>query len=98
MSRMLKAIVVFTFFLFVYTLIWYLITPVVDVLANSFSNVNTGGWSSTAQTTYNLVISVLKYSWTWIGILSFVSTLIWYFIWSYREEAESRIEPGYYSQ
>jgi hypothetical protein len=35
------------------------------------------------------VMSIMFNAWTWIGMLSIISTLIWLYIFPYREEVDT---------
>jgi len=89
--RMIKAAIVFMTFAFIYTIIFYTVTPAVDMLVNAFAdNIDTSGWSSQAVSTYNTIIMFTRYGWFWSCVLSFISTAIWYYLYPYREEVLTR--------
>lgn len=88
---MIKAAVVFVAFSFVYTVIFYIFTPVLDILVAAFTgNISTAGWSAMAVSTYNTTLALIHYGWLWICVLSFLSTVLWYFLYPYREEVLTR--------
>lgn len=86
---MLYVICFFFFFLLIYTVLWYVLAPIIDTLSDTFSQLSFSWWSSEANSAYSNILSVFRYSWTWIGILSLISAVIWMYIYPFKEEPES---------
>ena len=85
--KLVRAAFLFIALSFVYTVIFYVGTPFVFLLLDCFqNNIDTSGWTSQAQSTWSTIITVTRYSWVWGCVLSFISTLIWYYLTPYREE------------
>jgi hypothetical protein len=88
-TGMLRAVFVFVCFTFVYTAFWFLFTPVLDSVLGAFSLISQATWSTQAVSTFNFVIILGSNMWTWVGILSVVSTLVWLIVFPYREEVDT---------
>ena len=83
----IRVTLVFLLFFTIYTILFYVLTPVVYVLVDFFANnVDTSGWSSQAIQTWNMILTLFRYSVVWSTTLSALSTLIWYYLYPYREE------------
>ena len=90
---MIRAAVVFIVFAFIYTVLFYTLTPVVDAILDAFIlNVDTSSWSEDAVQTYDRVLTLVRYGWFWGCILGFITTLIWYFVYPYIREVLTRYE------
>ena len=89
--RMMHTVSVFISFVFIYTIIWYMFTPVLDIILDTFSaNVNTAGWTAEAVSTFTTMIDWFARGWVYICLISLLSTAVWLFIYPYREEVETR--------
>lgn len=86
---MVYAVFVFIGFTFLYTVLWITLTPAVMAIFNALAGIQREGWTGQASSTFSLVMSILFNAWTWIGMLSAISTLIWLYIFPYREEVDT---------
>jgi hypothetical protein len=86
---MVYAVFVYVGFTFLYTVLWFTLTPAVMAIFHALAGIPQTGWTSQASSTFSLVMSILFNSWTWIGMLSAISTLIWLYIFPYREEVDT---------
>lgn len=85
--RLLKVACVFLSFWFVYFTIFYTVTPSLMMFLDFISeNISTAGWSPEALTTYNMILTGARWAWLWACVLSSLSTLVWYYLYPYREE------------
>jgi len=92
--KLIKAAFLFITLSFIYTVIFYVGTPILFSILDCFqNNIDTSSWTSDAQTSWSRAITITRYSWVWGCILSFISTLIWYYLTPYREEVMTGV-PG----
>ena len=85
--NLVKAACVFLFFAFIYTVIFYAVTPAVMMFLDFISeNISTAGWSAEAVYTFNMIATGARWAWLWVCVLSFLSTVAWYYLYPYREE------------
>jgi hypothetical protein len=86
---MVYAVFVYISFTFLYTVLWFTLTPVMMMIFNALGGIPRVGWTSQASSTFSLVMSILFNAWTWIGMLSIISTIIWLYLFPYREEVDT---------
>jgi hypothetical protein len=86
---MVQAVFVFLSFTFIYTVLWFTLTPAVSAVIAVWNQFSHAGWSTQAVTTFNLVVTIFSNTWVWVGALSVLSTIIWIYIFPYREEVDT---------
>ena len=91
--RLLRVLAVFFALFFTSTVAFYTLVPALWMLLDAFeNNVDKSEWSSDALSAWNTAITLARYGLVWSFVLSLVGTLIWYFLYPYREEVYTDVE------